>query len=98
MEKSKIGELLEKMSNEDLINELLCTWRWDTKDYLQTRTELLCRLELAENLKCCGNCSHIHISRYGGIMCKQLDKTIQSKDCCPSWTTDGLTRTDREGK
>ena len=48
------------------------------------------------NLRCCGNCKHSYSHCYGSLMCKKLDQSTGRGGYCSNWTTDGLTRAERE--
>ena len=48
------------------------------------------------NLKCCGNCAH-KFPDYTGDYCELSTNDVSSREYCPQWQSDGLTREEREG-
>ena len=82
---------IEEMSKEGLLSTYY--------GYEERKAELLSRLEQGENLKCCGNCK-FSLSRE----CKYWQRYRYSRsypaldNYCDKWTTDGMTRKEREIK
>lgn len=52
------------------------------------------KAETVENLKCCGNCSHMN----DGFECGYELPMTRSGNCCDKWQSDQLTRSEREIK
>lgn len=88
---------LKEMSNEELLNAIERAIAWNNRsgDYAVNnfKTELLSRLEQAESLRCCGNCT---IYEAGSNVCP-VDQfgTREGWEYCEKWESDNFAQKDR---
>lgn len=81
----------KNISNEELVMGITDIVRISTT----RKAELLYRLNIYENLKCCGNCSNLGtFHAVSGIVCKY----VKENRCCKGWQPDQMTKEKREIK
>jgi hypothetical protein len=82
------GTTMKKLSDKELVNQAVILR--DIVAENKYKAELLSRLNVADNLMCCGNCKHY--TPRGDCRSKH---GYAPGHYCDHWTQDGLTRKDR---
>jgi hypothetical protein len=84
--------MMKDMSLEELLDDL--SFYSDVSDeHYKIQAEILLRFE---NLKCCGNCNGSYTTDKDACFCARYLKLTKASRYCSSWTTDGMTREERE--
>jgi hypothetical protein len=89
------GTTMKKLSDKELVNQAVILR--DIVAENKYKAELLSRLNVADNLMCCGNCKHFMYCKTDGLIYCDLETyPFPIKGVCDKWQPDGLTIEDRK--